>query len=112
MGPSARVVNHSGWDVTQGWSGAAWMARSSATSMPSSRGRATKGWKPSIVPRRGGGGRRGARAGGAPRAVPRDLQAAPAGARHEGVEVLERPEVGVDGVVAALVGADRPRDAG
>ena len=32
--PSARVVNHSGFVVTQGWSGAAWSARSRATSRP------------------------------------------------------------------------------
>ena len=34
------------------------------------------------------------------------------GARDEGVEVVERAEVGVDGVVAALGRADRPRRAG
>ena len=34
------------------------------------------------------------------------------GPRHEGVEVLEGAQVRVDGVVAALVGADGPRRAG
>ena len=69
--PSARVVNHSGWLVTQGWSGAHCSARSSATS------------RPTVV-----------------------------GLGDEGVEVVDRAEVGVDGVVAAVLGADRPRRAG
>ncbi len=68
--PSARVVNHSGCSVAQGWSGAAWSAKSSATSSPT------------LV-----------------------------GLRHEGVEVLDGPEVGVDGVVPAVLAADRPRGA-
>ena len=51
--PSARTVNHSGCSSTHGWSGAACSARSMATSMPSSRVRATKESKSSIVPRSG-----------------------------------------------------------
>ena len=48
--PSGRVVNHSGCSATHGWSGAACRARSRATSMPSSRVRATKSSKSSNVP--------------------------------------------------------------
>ena len=51
--PSARVVNHSGCSRAHGWSGAHCSAKSSATSMPSSRVRATKASKSSIVPRSG-----------------------------------------------------------
>src|SRR5665648_1284211 len=50
MLPSTRVVNHSGWAVTQGWSGEHCRARSRATSRPSSRARATKKSKSSKVP--------------------------------------------------------------
>ncbi len=53
MVPSARVVKNSGWLVTQGWSGAACSARSSATSRPSSRARATNASKSSKSPRSG-----------------------------------------------------------
>ena len=53
MVPSARVVNHSGWLFTHGWSGAAWSARSRATSRPSSPARSTKASKSSNVPRSG-----------------------------------------------------------
>ena len=34
MLPSGEWRNHSGWAVTDGWSGAAWMAMSIASSMP------------------------------------------------------------------------------
>src|SRR6478735_5489702 len=53
MVPSARVVNHCGLLVTQGWLGAACSARSRATSSPSSPARATKASKSSKVPRSG-----------------------------------------------------------
>ena len=46
------------------------------------------------------------------REVEGDLEVELTGARDEGVEVLERPEVGVDRVVAAVLAADRPRRAG
>ena len=45
------------------------------------------------------------------REVERDLHAELRGAAHEAVEVVERAELGVDGVVAALGAADRPRAA-
>ena len=61
MVPSARVVNHSGWLVTYGWSGEHWRAMSSATSRP-------------------------------------EL----ARAADEVVEVLERAELGGDGVVPTV----------
>ena len=48
---------------------------------------------------------------GLQREVERDLEAELAGPRDERVEVLERAEVGVDRVVAALGAADRPRRA-
>src|ERR1700712_903585 len=51
--PSGLVVNHSGCEVTHGWSGAACRARSRATSMPSSRVRSTKARKSSCVPSSG-----------------------------------------------------------
>src|SRR4051794_25387363 len=41
--------------------------------------------------------------------VQRDLQTLPGGLLHEPVEVLDRAQVRVDGVVAALRRADRPR---
>ena len=41
-----------------------------------------------------------------------DLEAEPVGAGHERVEVLEGAEVGVHGVVAAVLRADRPRRPG
>jgi hypothetical protein len=41
--------------------------------------------------------------------VERDLEAERVGAADERVEVLERAEVGVDRVVAAVPRADRPR---
>ena len=44
--------------------------------------------------------------------VERHLEAELAGAGHEGVEVVEVAQVGVDGVVAAVLAADRPRRAG
>src|SRR5665647_853788 len=50
MLPSTRVVNHSGWAATQGWSGEHCRARSRATSRPSSRARATKASKSAKVP--------------------------------------------------------------
>src|SRR5659263_706299 len=50
MLPSTRVVNHSGWAVTHGWSGEHCSARSRATSRPSSRARATKASKSANVP--------------------------------------------------------------
>jgi hypothetical protein len=37
-----------------------------------------------------------------------DLEAQAVGAVHEGVEVVDRPEIGVDGVVPAVLAADRP----
>ena len=46
------------------------------------------------------------------REVERDLEAELVRLGDERVEVLERAEVGMDGVVAALGRADRPRDAG
>lgn len=51
--PSARWRNHSGCFSTQGWSGEHWSAKSSAISRSSSRARATKASKSSIVPRSG-----------------------------------------------------------
>ena len=51
--PSARMVNHSGCSLTHGWSGEHCRARSSATSMPSSRVAATNASKSSMVPRSG-----------------------------------------------------------
>src|SRR5450759_3159291 len=53
MVPSARVVNHSGCAATHGWSGEHCSARSSATSIPSSRARATKASKSANVPSSG-----------------------------------------------------------
>ena len=44
--------------------------------------------------------------------VERDLQPQLGGPLDEGVEVVDRPEVGVDGVVAAVLAADRPGGAG
>lgn len=51
--PSARLRNHSGCSLTHGWSGEHWSAKSSATSIRSSRARATKRSKSSNVPRSG-----------------------------------------------------------
>ncbi len=45
------------------------------------------------------------------REVQRHLEAELCGGGHEGVEVVDRAERGVHGVVAALVAADRPRRA-
>ena len=53
MVPSIRVVNHSGCVVTQGWSGEACRAKSSAISIPSSRARATRRSNESQSPRSG-----------------------------------------------------------
>ena len=50
--------------------------------------------------------------GGLERQVQGHLEAELAGAGHEGVEVVHRPEVGVDRVVAAVLGPDGPRRAG
>jgi hypothetical protein len=50
MVPSARVVNHSGCEVTHGWSGAACSARSIAISSPLSRATAMKSRKSASVP--------------------------------------------------------------
>ena len=51
--PSGRWKNHSGCSRTQGWSGEHWMAKSSATSRPRARARATKRSKSSSVPSSG-----------------------------------------------------------
>ena len=56
-------------------------------------------------------GRPGVVGRGLERQVERDLEPEPVRLGHEGVEVLERAEVGVDGVVAALGRPDRPRGA-
>src|SRR5947207_531045 len=53
MEPSARWVNQSGCSTAQGWSGEVCSARSSATSMPSSRVRATNASKSANVPSSG-----------------------------------------------------------
>src|SRR4051794_5999265 len=53
MEPSARCANHSGWSATQGWSGEACSAKSSATSRPSDFALATNASKSSNVPRSG-----------------------------------------------------------
>src|SRR6478672_6789801 len=51
--PSARLENHSGWSVTQGWSGEACSAKSIATSRPSDLALATNRSKASKSPRSG-----------------------------------------------------------
>ena len=51
--PSARLENHSGWSVTQGWSGEACRAKSIATSRPSDLALATNRSKASKSPRSG-----------------------------------------------------------
>src|SRR5579875_3110925 len=51
--PSARVVNHAGCFFTQGWSGDAWRARSSATSRPRSLALDTNAAKSANEPRSG-----------------------------------------------------------
>src|SRR5680860_1241583 len=53
--PSARVVNHSGWLLTHGWSGAHCSARSRATSRLSPHASATKESKSAKVPSAGDG---------------------------------------------------------
>src|SRR4051794_10503685 len=53
MDPSARWENHWGWSVTQGWSGEACRAKSSATSMPRDFVLATNRSKASKSPRSG-----------------------------------------------------------